>query len=108
MTEIDDSLYFTKKEIRKFFYHTGLTDKIVDEKKISSLSHNLIQYFPKTIKYENLEDSVSKNLNSVYSFISKPAGETTCITPEFTSTKIAADYVWASITNEYFDTSYIR
>ena len=108
MTWTDDSLYMTKKEIRSFFEKKGLSEKLLDKEDISNLSHKIIRYFPKIVDYENLENSVYSNLNSVVFFLSKSPGESTCLTPEFTSSKIAADYVWASIANEYFDTNYIR
>ena len=108
MSEINDSLYMTKKEIRSFFEKKGLSEKLVDKDDISTLSHKIIQYFPKSVDYENLENSIYSNLNSVVFFLSKSPGETTCIAPEFTSNKVAADYVWANIANEYFDTNYIR
>jgi hypothetical protein len=111
MTITKDSLYMTKKEIRSFFKDKGLSKNLVDKNNVSALTSILLPYFPKNITFKNFENNISDNLESVLFFHSRSMeGISGCssISPEFSNTEIAADYVWANISNKYLDTNYIR
>jgi len=96
MTITKDSLYMTKKEIRSFFKDKGLSKNLVDKNNVSALTSILLPYFPKNITFKNFENNISDNLESVLFFHSRSMeGISGCssISPEFSNTEIAADYV---------------